>query len=134
MAGCSGYCCRWISDHLVRMPLNSRRDLLMFLPHRKLQAAKAAEVLSEGSAKLGLLLVALGVFVLTVLALVAGLNTLSSNAFFYYSKFAWEQWFPSFFVIMVVLMLLSLVAMATVFFAGFISGLLRNVLWFHQGW
>lgn len=92
---CSGYCCRWISDHL---------------------------------AKLGLLLVALGVFVLTVLALVAGLNTLSSNAFFYYSKFAWEQWFPSFFVIMVVLMLLSLVAMATVFFAGFISFVEKRAL------
>eukprot|EP00438_Fugacium_kawagutii_P031507 Skav207595 [mRNA] locus=scaffold2450:118837:123588:+ [translate_table: standard] len=82
---CSGYCCRWISDHW---------------------------------AKLGLLLVALGVFVLTILALIQGLNTLSSNGFFYYSKFAWEQWFPSFFVM---LMLLSLVAMAMVFFAGFIS-------------
>ena len=92
---CSGYCCRWISDHL---------------------------------AKVLLLVAALGVFVLTIMALVAGLNTLSSNGFFYYSKFAWEQWFPSFFVIMVMLMLLSLAAMVMVLFGGFISVVEKRAL------
>ncbi|CAK9007313.1 Nephrocystin-3 [Durusdinium trenchii] len=92
---CSGYSCRWISDH---------------------------------PAKLFLLFMALGVFVLTIVALISGLNTLSSNAFFYYSKFAWEQWFPSFFVIMVMLMLLTLVAMAVICFAVFLSWVERRSL------
>jgi len=75
----------------------------------------------DHSARLLLWLVSAGVFILTVMSLIAGFDALSSNAFFIYSKFAWEQWFPSFFVIMVMLMLLSLLAMMLVFFAALIS-------------
>ncbi|CAJ1384594.1 unnamed protein product, partial [Effrenium voratum] len=77
--------------------------------------------MSDHCAKLLLGLSAMLVFVLTIMALIAGFDTLSSNAFFIYSKFAWEQWFPSFFVIIVMLMLLSLVALLVVVFAGLIS-------------
>eukprot|EP00931_Biecheleriopsis_adriatica_P055154 TRINITY_DN32548_c0_g2_i1.p1 TRINITY_DN32548_c0_g2~~TRINITY_DN32548_c0_g2_i1.p1 ORF type:complete len:736 (+),score=146.29 TRINITY_DN32548_c0_g2_i1:100-2208(+) len=72
-------------------------------------------------AKLLLLLVTVIVFVLAVYALITGFSTLSSQAFNVYSKFAWEQWFPSFFVIMVMLMLLTAVALLIVLFAIGIS-------------
>lgn len=74
-----------------------------------------------GCGRVLLWVVAVGVFILTIMSLIAGFDTLSSNSFFIYSKFAWEQWFPSFFVIMVMLMMLSLLSMLMVCFAALIS-------------